>query len=476
MTDIDLDSMSVDETLALRDRLRKVVHGSYPYRADPVGWAAHTGVHLWSAQQRIAEAVRDNRRVAVVATHGIGKSFLAAQLVVWWIDQHPPGEAQVITTAPTGEQVKLILWREINKAHRRAGAIGEVSLTQWRIGNEIVAVGRKPSDYNEHAFQGLHARYLLVVLDECSGVTAQLWRDAGKLITNEDCRILAIGNPDREGSQFHKTTESPLWHVERIAFSQTPAATGETVQGDLLDRLVSQLWVDELIAEEGADSAVVQRQVEGRFVTDGDEDKVIRRSKVIASRAAAETTDAIVEGEKVVGIDVGGGVDRTVCRLIVGGSFISAELIITSGEPREMARRCATFCTTVGADLVHVDEIGVGRGLIGHLRDLLPDTIVRGINVATKASEPDRFSSRRDEVWWHMREAFADNELTWLEAYDDEIVQELCTPSWVEERGRIRVESKKEMRRRLGRSPDRADALILANASTTGYSAGLVWA
>jgi hypothetical protein len=98
---------------------------SEQYAADPGLWARDKlGVHLWSKQVQIAESVRDHRQTAVQSCHGVGKSFLAAQLVAWWLDIHPPGEARVVTTAPTGDQVKAILWSEINGAFAKAEARG----------------------------------------------------------------------------------------------------------------------------------------------------------------------------------------------------------------------------------------------------------------------------------------------------------------------------------------------------------------
>jgi hypothetical protein len=67
---------------------------------------------------------------------------------------------------------------------------------------ELIAMGRKPADYDETAFQGLHARYILILFDEACGIPEQLWVAALTLMTNENARFLAIGNPDDPGSRF----------------------------------------------------------------------------------------------------------------------------------------------------------------------------------------------------------------------------------------------------------------------------------
>lgn len=117
------------------------------YADDPVGFCNQVlSDHLWGRQAEIATAVRDHRRVAVPSCHGAGKSFLAARLAAWWIACRPPGEAFVVTSAPTFAQVRAILWREIGRAHRAGKLPGKVTLTEWRMGQELVGFGRKPAD------------------------------------------------------------------------------------------------------------------------------------------------------------------------------------------------------------------------------------------------------------------------------------------------------------------------------------------
>src|SRR5690606_28787935 len=162
------------------------------YQRDPVGWVqGRIGQTVWSKQRQILEAVRDHRRVAVRSGHGVGKSHVAALVACWWLDTHEPGTAFVVTSAPTFPQVRAILWRYIRRMHAAGDLPGRVNQTEWHLGGELVAFGRKPADHDESAFQGIHARYVLVILDEACGIPGQLWVAADALTTNVDCRILA---------------------------------------------------------------------------------------------------------------------------------------------------------------------------------------------------------------------------------------------------------------------------------------------
>jgi hypothetical protein len=126
-----------------------------------------------------------------------------SRLALWWIDVHPPVEAFVVTTAPTTPQVEAILWRYMGNAHKKGGLPGRITHdAKWYIGNELVAYGRKPAAYDPAAFQGIHARYVLVIIDEAGGVPKSIFDAVDALATNIEARVVAVGNPDDPPSHF----------------------------------------------------------------------------------------------------------------------------------------------------------------------------------------------------------------------------------------------------------------------------------
>jgi hypothetical protein len=237
------------------------------FLGDPVGFVREVlGESLWSKQREIAEAVRDHRHVAVRSAHDTGKTFVASRLAAWWLSVHAPGEAFVVTTAPTFAQVRAILWREINRAHRKGRLPGRVNQTEWWIDREIVAYGRKPADYDEASFQGIHARYVLVILDEACGVPEPLWTAAETIATTDGCRVLAIGNPDTPLSHFKRVCEPGSgWQVIHVDGLRSPNFTDEEVPAELGELLLSPTWVAERRAEWGEDSALWASKVRGEF-------------------------------------------------------------------------------------------------------------------------------------------------------------------------------------------------------------------
>ena len=436
---------------------------------DPVAWVGErTGEHVWSKQADIMNAVAEHRRVAVRSCHGVGKSHIASRIVAWWLDSHPAGEAFVVTSAPTFAQVRAILWRYIRQIHRRANLPGKVNQTEWLLSDELVAFGRKPADHDEAAFQGIHARYVLVVLDEACGIPEQLWYAADSLTTNDDCRMLAIGNPDNPQSYFARVCSSSSWHTIGISAYDSPNMTGEVVPESLTHLLVSKTWIEEKAREWGRDNPIYISKVLGQFPPD-DPNSVVRASDVALCRIGSDMQLAAHELLPVeLGVDVGGGGDETVIRER-RGPLAGREWRHQSDRSEEIAPLILHALRETGATAVKVDRIGVGAGLIGELRNMLRDGLhsarIVAVNVAEKAHDEIRFANLRAQIWWEIGRINCERRLWDLSGMDnaDTTCAQLLAPRWTTDtKGRILIERKDDVIARLGRSPDNADALLLA--------------
>lgn len=428
---------------------------------DPVGWMdTRLGVHLWSKQRQVAESVRDHRRTAVHSCHSSGKSFLAARLVCWWLETTEPGEAYVVTSAPTEPQVKAILWREITRAHAKASLRGRTNQKEWYLptgmaSEELVAFGRKPGDLDEEAFQGIHARRVLVVLDEAAGISSTLFDAAGGLMANNECRLLVMGNPDFSGSRFREVCRPGSdWNVIHIGAHDTPNFTGESIPDHLTHLLIGQRYVDEVAQDHGESSARYQSRVGGEFPT-ADEDTLIPESWI---QQALDRT--LTPGEpNELGVDVGGGGDRNVIAQRRGGVV---RILSRDQEPNTMATagRVIQALRETGASVAKIDTIGIGRGVVDRGRE--GGHAFEPVNVSERATNSERFANLRSELWWMMRERFAQGDLD-LDPKATALARQFVGIKYTTtSRGQILVEKKDDMKRRFGHSPDDADAVVLA--------------
>lgn len=439
------------------------------WRGDGAAWVRERlDEYVWSKQEEILAALGQpgRPRVAVRSCHGAGKSHIASRAIAWWLDVHPPGTAFVVTTAPTFHQVRAILWRYIRRAHRAGQLPGRVNQTEWWLDDEIVAYGRKPADHDEGAFQGIHADHVLVVIDEACGVPEQLWIAADALTTNEGCATLAIGNPDNSSSYFAKVCRSSFWHVIGISAFDTPKFTGERMPPGGLP-LIDPGWAEEKRLEWGADNPIYRAKILGEF-TDDDPGKAVRSSDLAACRLDGETPRTEAELTPVeLGVDVGGGGDETVVRER-RGPVAGREWRERSDQPQTLAPLVLKAIRETGATSVKIDSIGVGYNLVGELRNLYATGAhtaqIVGVNVAEAARDSATFENLRAELWWMARELAEKQQwdLSTMDNPDDTLAQ-LVEPGWqINTRGRIQIEKKDDIRKRIKRSTDNADALLLA--------------
>jgi hypothetical protein len=449
------------------------------WRLNPVGWLhERAGAETWSKQREIIEAVRDHHNTAVHSCHEVGKSWIAAATAAWWLDTHPIGETRVVTTAPTQAQVEAILWNEINGFHQRAGLEGRTNLTEWYFGNYLAGLGRKPSEHSPAAFQGLHARYLLVILDEAYGIPQNIWDAASTLAANEHSRILVIGNPDGPGEFESVCRPDSGWKVIHIGAKDTPNFTGEPVSERLRDMLIHPWWYEERKKKWGESSALFQSKCDGKFPAGGDPFAVIRYDWARGCQFLEYTPGLPIEA----GVDVGAGGDRTVIRER-RGTRAGREMEFIDPDPMRTVGNIITCINEWEIQKVKIDSTGLGWGIAGRLRELstkhnpLGDNAhnaeVFAINFGAGPTEGKEklYLNKRAELWWNARELSRPDVKGWdLTEVDDDVIHELTSPKYeiLDSFGKIKIEPKDAIIKRLSLSPDRAEALLLAFLEVMG--------
>jgi hypothetical protein len=209
--------------------------------------------------------VRRNRLTAVPSCHGVGKTAIAATVVLDYITEGP---CRIVTTAPIWSQVKDLLWSEIAVRHRDSNIPvgGQLDLTRLTYGPDHFAVGF--STDNAEQFAGHHSPRLLLVVDEASGVDEVIYNASKGFLTAESphTRVLLIGNPTKPAGTFFRACRvgSP-YNVIQMSAYDSPNVTGEEVPRYVAQALTSQQWIDEMAEEFGKDSAEFRIRVLGQF-------------------------------------------------------------------------------------------------------------------------------------------------------------------------------------------------------------------
>lgn len=476
---------------ALAERKRRIAQGSsrfLPYRDKPEKFVSEILLgFLWSKQREIARSVVKNRRTAVASCHDVGKTYIAAAIGAHWLSEYPAGEAFLVTLAPTGHQVKGQLWREINRMHKSGGLPGHTNLTEWYIGNELIGYGRSPKDTDPTAIQGQHARRMLVILDEACGIAKSLWDAVDTLIANEDCRILAIGNPDDPATEFGAVCRPGSgWNFISISAFDSPNFTREKVPDWLRPLLVSKVWVEEKKKKWRVSSPLYISKVLGRF-PEQSSDALIPYRDLRAALEPDRLAKIEAEGKEPnqLGYDIARyGDDYTVGYHRLGGVYRRIR--------RENNRSLMTVVGYIvedqkktGATVVKVDDAGLGGGVTDRLQELADDgdfpAQVIGVNVGEGANRKgdgedeeegeeadERFANLRARINWQAREKFmsGDIALAGEEGEHDDLLTQASQIKYLpHSKGKILIEPKAKMKKRLkGLSPDDWDSFVLAQA------------
>lgn len=425
-------------------------------RRDPVFFVRRVlGGDPWEKQEEVLNAVRDHRRVAVRACHGVGKTKVAAWVALWFLYCHR--NSKVITTAPTWHQVENLLWREIHAAHAtsRIPLGGKVLQTQIELGKQWFALGL--STDKPERFQGFHAENILLIVDEASGVDQRIFEAAEGFLTSPGAKLLLIGNPTQLSGEFYNAFRSPLYHKIHIsAFDSPNLKAGKVVR----PYLVTPEWVEEKRIQWGEDSPMWYSRVLGEFPEQGD-DTLIPLAWI---EAAQRRWSEIPPGQPIeLGVDVARyGSDSTVIILRRGER---AEIVrrLRGQDTMQVAGAVIDALRSTSATVAKVDVVGLGAGVVDRLKEQKQP--VREMNAGEAAHDKERFVNRRAEWYWALRERFQAGDIAIPP--DDELAAQLASLKYkFDSRGRIQIESKEEMRKRGLPSPDKADALVLAFAPT----------
>ncbi len=415
-------------------------------------------------QADLLRAVAANPYVAAHTGHGVGKTTFDAWLMLWFIFCHI--DSKVITTAPTWRQVKDLLWTEAHKWARKMdlskmGWMAKYTLldTRLEISEEWFATGESSDDPVK--LEGYHAEDILYIVDEAKGVPDGHFDSMDGGMTTAGARMCLTSTPG--------DTTGKLWNVCSGKEDKEKPEGDPTrwvifhVNAEDSDR-VSDKWIEGRGRVWGKKSALYRIRVKGEF-TETTTDTLI----------PAPWFDAAMERElqqkkrpvRVMSVDVARyGADRT----IIGyreGDTVTQFIKLDRSNIAETSQRVYDEARTFEPDLIVVDEVGIGAGVLDDLsswRRKATRSRVHGFSGARKPINEDDYYNARAECYWHLRDIFGDGHIAI--AIDDENLAGQLTSLRYEYRNKgqhtvILVQSKEEIRRKGDPSPDEADALMM---------------
>ena len=433
---------------------------------DPVFFVENIiGAKPQKWQADALRAIAANDRVSIKSGHGVGKTAFESWVVLWWLLSHYP--CKVAVTANTAHQLSDILWTEIDKWARGLPE-GFKNLLEFKNdkislkgASDSYAVARTSRRENPEALQGFHSENMLFICEEASGIPDVVFQVAEGALSTEGAKVVMCGNPTRSDGFFYESFHSMrhMWHNITVSCHE-----GEYVSQDFLDNMAEKY---------GVESNVYRVRVLGNFPTQSDDVLVPLH---IVEEATVRDIEASPTTPVVWGLDVARfGGDRSALAKRQGQVLIDP---IKTWQNKDLMELAGIILTGYEAcnyktrpQAIYIDAIGLGAGLADRLREL--DLPAVAVSVSETASLKERFGRLRDELFWNAREWFEGRDVHIPE--DDTLIQEITSIRYKYlSTGKLKVESKDEMKKRGQRSPDVADAFVLTfaeqGASAMGYT------
>lgn len=426
-------------------------------------------------QAKILRSVAANPMTTVRSGHGVGKSTVEAWVVIWFMVTRP--FPKIPCTAPTQHQLFDILWAEVSKWLRNNKAFSnELIWTKEKVymrgyPEEWFAVARTAS--KPDALQGFHAEDVLYIIDEASGVDDDIFEPVLGALSTPGAKLLMCGNPTQLSGFFYDS------HNKNRASYATFHIDGRN------SSRVSQDFVQTIINMYGEDSDVFRVRVAGDFPLQ--EDDIFIPLSLVEKSIVTEFSPRKNPNLIHIGCDVARyGDDKTVI-----GYKIDEKVTLYKKRQGQDTMKTADDIAMLGEMLVQryrltpekdtpipvkVDDGGVGGGVVDRLRQI-------------KRNNPDRF-------WWleiypvifgqRIKHKYYHDSTTYMMAIvkkllqpfdedtgerkpvelilpdDDDLVAQLSGRKYaLTEASKIKIESKKEVKKRGQPSPDEADCVLL---------------
>lgn len=482
-----------DLGLGLEKQLERTLHVQFPnpkYALDPAGFFREIlGVEPWSRQIEILEAIRDHDRVAVCSGHKVSKSHSAAGTALWFYCSFP--DARVVLTSTTARQVEQILWRELRMLRARSGRCvackredpegirikrpcPHSAIIEGEQG-DLARTGLKAPDFREvvgftakeaEAVAGISGLNLLYIADEASGIDNTIFEaiDGNRA---GGAKLLMFSQGTRNEGEFFEAFASKqrFYHTMRISSATTPNYLEQRI---VIPGLATYDWVEEKKQEWGEDSALYKIRVLGEHATFED-------AKIFSVHAIGEAErrwyDTPDTGRLFIGLDPAGesGIGDETCFCMRRG-FKQLALRVQRGLNDEqhlvaLLLLLKEFRLPNETPVVVLDRDGpIGSSLSGRLRSYLELHTAEFELVNVRGSDK---AIRQPQLYDRVRDELAANLEQWMRTggilEDAKLARELHCVEWKQHiNGRLKLTPKDNIRKYLGRSPDRFDATALS--------------
>lgn len=385
-----------------------------------------------------------------IVTHN---TALLAWIIEWFLATR--SYPQVVVTAGTEPQLSAKTWRELAKWKRlcRLGRYYSWTKTRYYLtgyDDTWFAAAIPWSEHNPDAFAGTHERHVLLIYDEASAIADVIWETSEGAMTTPGAIWLAFGNPTKNTGRFADCFRRfrHRWLTRQVDSRMAKMANQDQIQQ----------WIEDY----GEDHDFVRVRVRGVFPRAATNQLISLEDVSAARRRTAEGYEPLA---RIMGMDVAREGDDESCIVRRQGPKVHELQRFRIPDLMQVAARFAAEIDAWEPDAVFLDAEGMGAGVYDRLIQLGYD-MVHPVRVGDPSSKihsimKHQYHDLRSELWGEMQ--------TWLQragadlpADDQRLEDDLIGPEYgFDEKNRIWLERKKDMKKRGLPSPDSGDALAL---------------
>lgn len=441
------------------------------YYDRPVEFCADLlGMDADEWQKEVLNDLATNSKVSVRSGQGVGKTALEAGAILWFLTCRP--YAKIIATAPTMKQLYDVLWAEVAKWLNDSLIKDLLKWTKtkvYMVGDSERWFATARTATKPENMQGFHEDHMLIVVDEASGVSDAIMEAILGTLSGYDNKLLMCGNPNNIEGVFYDSHNSDRdkYKTHKVSSYDSKRTNKENIQM--------------LIDKYGEGSDVVRVRIYGDFPKAALDSFI--SMEVVELATTTKLNDAAVNSARIahIGVDVARfGDDSTVVFPMIANKSLpyakynKQDTMKTTGYVVKMAKKLLSDYPNLKKVMIKVDDTGVGGGVTDRLKELVTDNKLPFEIIPVnngEGSKDDFYDNLGAQVWGNLKDLLEENmtnnlngKLPVIELPNQaQLIKELSTRKFtMTSSGKIRLESKKEMKKRNVGSPDIADACTLA--------------
>lgn len=416
--------------------------------------------YIWDGMEQMFEAIpraiKEHKPLIISSGHALSKDYTFSGVMLWFCYCYQP--SKVIFTAPTDRQVTGIMWAELkrkwrNKIFPTPGRLLSCNL-DIKPEHFILGFTTKETGGMVGKFQGFHARNVMVLVSEAQAVSDTIFDEIDGILTSQNSLLVMIGNPLRTTGRFAKAIKDKKNNIViELSCLDSP---NYIARKEIIPGLCSYQWVEDKRQRWGEQDPRWISKVLGKLPS-------VSINTVFSDELVDMMVDRIIrdaQEKRAIGCDVARfGDDDTVIYGNEGGKIIKEKLSSHQRLPAT-ASDCLIMAREIQASIIVVDGDGLGQGVVDDLWQMRGDIDVVEVHGNAK-SEDEQYQNQRAEMWFYAKEQAENGRVSIPN--DRLLIDELKEVQYfINSKGKIQLEAKEDLKERLGRSPDRADAWVLS--------------